>query len=475
MQSELTQFIHPCEDLGIKIIERGDSIRKITTNHYRVKSQTRDKFYNVRKLQDVDVWVCECEDFCYRLTRKEDKRCKHILACQLLKNTIDEQNKIEKIERPKICPRCYSIKIVKDGLRTIKNGIKRQRYSCKQCDYKFTLGENGFSKVSSDPKIITESLNLYLSGMSLRNISRHIAITHNQKISHVAIHNWFRKYFEIIKEYADTLTPNPSQVWSVDEMMLNVKNTEPIKSKGFYDWVWSIIDPQTRFVIATEVSKRRELKDARKIFASGMEKSISKPNFVITDSLNSYEGVIRKELGARTTVHIKTKSLSEGFQNRPIERYHNEIREKLKARRGLGNDESAQDFVDGYRIYHNFVRLHSALNNKTPAEVSGLDLNLGTDKIKDLITKSVESKSNFAIQLGKRIEKVNITNEKDSIKVSPKTWIEKQVWREINDILRINGFNWLSNGKDSCWFKPTNIGIDTKSNSNTTLLNGVRG
>jgi hypothetical protein len=42
-------------------------------------------------------------------------------------------------------------------------------------------------------------------------------------------------------------------------------------------------------------------------------------------------------------------------------------------------------------------------------------------------------------------------NEKDSIKVSPKGWIEKQTWREINDILRINGFSWLPNGRDSCW------------------------
>ena len=61
---------------------------------------------------------------------------------------------------------------------------------------------------------------------------------------------------------------------------------------------------------------------------------------------------------------------------------------------------------------------------------------------------------NFAVQLGKRIEKVNIVNEKDSIKVICKGWMEEQTWREINDILRLSQFNWLSNGKDSCWIKP---------------------
>ena len=44
-------------------------------------------------------------------------------------------------------------------------------------------------------------------------------------------------------------------------------------------------------------------------------------------------------------------------------------------------------------------------------------------------------------------------NEKDCIKIEPKGWMEKKDWREINDILRVQGFKWLSNGRDSCWMK----------------------
>ena len=47
---------------------------------------------------------------------------------------------------------------------------------------------------------------------------------------------------------------------------------------------------------------------------------------------------------------------------RPIERYHNEIRENLKTRRGLENDESAQRFSDLLKINHNFVKPHQGLN-----------------------------------------------------------------------------------------------------------------
>ena len=93
----------------------------------------------------------------------------------------------------------------------------------------------------------------------------------------------------------------------------------------------------------------------------------------MTDSLNSYQKAIRKEFENRTA-HVKTKSLKDGFVDRPIERYHNEIRERLKTRRGLGNDESAQTFSELLKINHNFVKPHQGLNGKTPAQAAGIDL-----------------------------------------------------------------------------------------------------
>jgi tRNA(His) 5'-end guanylyltransferase len=68
-----------------------------------------------------------------------------------------------------------------------------------------------------------------------------------------------------------------------------------------------------------------------------------------------HDSAFRKEFDSRRTVHIKTKSLSEGFANRPIERWYNEVREVTKTRRGLGNDQSAQVFADLKRIEHNFA------------------------------------------------------------------------------------------------------------------------
>lgn len=444
---------NPRNEKGIQILSKGNHITKLGKNHYRVESQTSDKTYSVRKLQDADVWECTCADFNINLRKgKDDKRCKHIIACIMLQTTVQNEKKIEKIDLPRVCPKCQSTTYRKHGYRIVKGNIKRQRYDCMQCNHKFTLNDSGFASMRFSPQIITECINLNMSGMSLRNIARHIKATHDIDMSHKTVDDWVKKYMGLIREYTDSQMPELGDVWSLDEAMINVKDTEKMKGKGFYDWLWTVIDPKTRFVIATQISKRREIADARVIIAKGKE--TSQPNYVITDSLRTYEQAIRKEFDSRRVAHIKTNAIKDGFQNRPIERYHNEIREKLKAKRGLGNDESAQRFADNYRTYRNFVRPHTGLEgNITPAEASGIDLELGHDKIKDLITKSVESKSNFAVQLGKRIEKVTIVNEKDSIKITCKGWMEKQTWREINDILKLSGFNWLSNGRDSCWLK----------------------
>ena len=46
---------------------------------------------------------------------------------------------------------------------------------------------------------------------------------------------------------------------------------------------------------------------------------------------------------------------------------------------------------------------------------------------------------------------MQVVNESDCINVRPKNWMDKKDWREIHDILRVKGFNWLADGKDSCW------------------------
>ena len=229
--------------------------------------------------------------------------------------------------------------------------------------------EPGFERLTHGPQVIAGALNMVMSGMSYRKTAEHIYFVNNIRISHTAILYWVKKYTAIIKLYTDALRPIIGDVLSVDEAVVNVKRTNKLEGKGNVDWLWSAIDPKTRLVLASMISTNsRGTSDASKILEAC--KKIGTPNYLVTDSLSAYDSAALETLP--TTSHVKTKSVRDGFTNMAIERYHNEIREKLKSCRGLGNDDSAAVFANLLYIHHNFVRPHMGLDGKTPAEKAGM-------------------------------------------------------------------------------------------------------
>jgi hypothetical protein len=53
-----------------------------------------------------------------------------------------------------------------------------------------------------------------------------------------------------------------------------------------------------------------------------------------------------------------------------MERMNGEIRDREKTMRGLKINETP--ILQGYQLYHNYVRPHMALDGKTPSEVCGI-------------------------------------------------------------------------------------------------------
>lgn len=78
------------------------------------------------------------------------------------------------------CPQCNSNKLVKSGIVN-----ERQRYKCKDCNYYFTVNKLG---KRIDQYYVTKALQLYLEGLTYREIERIIGV------SHVSISNWVKKY-----------------------------------------------------------------------------------------------------------------------------------------------------------------------------------------------------------------------------------------------------------------------------------------
>ena len=78
------------------------------------------------------------------------------------------------------CPRCQSAENTRSG---VVNG--RQRYRCKNCQYHYTVGKLG-KRV--DDHYVVKALQLYIEGLSYREIERLLGV------SHVSVMNWVKQH-----------------------------------------------------------------------------------------------------------------------------------------------------------------------------------------------------------------------------------------------------------------------------------------
>jgi len=116
-----------------------------------------------------------------------------------------------------ICPKCQSDDYVKSGV--VK---ERQRFRCKACGYFFTVLKQG---KSIDPYYVVKALQLYIEGVTLREIERILGV------SHVSVMNWVRQYH--IKR-PEILDYHPTyKVLSHAELVSFLSDRTQLKSSGF--------------------------------------------------------------------------------------------------------------------------------------------------------------------------------------------------------------------------------------------------
>ena len=84
------------------------------------------------------------------------------------------------------------------------------------------------------------------------------------------------------------------------------------------------------------------------------------------------------------TRNIRSVSVRHKGLNQKVERLNGIFRDRERVMHGMDNSESAQKLIDGYRIHYNFIREHGSIK-KTPAEQAGIKIDLGQNKIENLI------------------------------------------------------------------------------------------
>lgn len=381
---------------GLAIAAKGAQIKRINKVSYNVKSQTSDLWYSVvreygsarfPKWYGEGGWKCNCPDHTYRKTQ-----CKHIFAVlfsvELRNQIVASQDVTERVIAPIIdfeCPKCKGTSIVKHGVRHTKHGTDIQRFTCKDCHFRFA-STSGFEKARADPKVITAALDLYFKGISLRKVTDHVKQFHGIEVSHVAVIKWIRKFVKLVKPYVDSIeAPHLSGVYHVDEMMVHVRKEE--NGVGHYAWLWNLMDNTTRFWICAKISQKREIADARAVFKEAKKITPKQPGAIIHDGLPAYDKAFQKEFFTKKnprTMNIRSVSVRHEGLNSKVERLNGSVRDREVVMRGMDHKESAQTLMEAMRIYHNYIRKHSASDGKTPAEVSGIKIE-GSNKWSTLI------------------------------------------------------------------------------------------
>lgn len=295
----------------------------------------------------------------------------------------DEQIE-EANDKPFCCKYCGSENYIKYGKKN-----DRQHYFCKNCRRKF-VDNLYFEKLKANPKIICLTLDLYFKGVSLRKICDHLKQFYELSVVHTTLLKWTRKYITIMDEYVRQFRPQLSDIWNVDEMMINIK--------GEWHYLWNVMDDETRFHLASYISKRRTTNDAKMALRTAKKRSHnSRPMYIITDGLKSYNRAIsdeffslRNKITHIGNVGIRGKKNGEDyFDNNLVERLQGTIRERNKTQRGLKDEYSP--FLRGHKLYYNFIKPHESLYNKTPAEIANMNLGLGDNKWENLLMSSVKN------------------------------------------------------------------------------------
>jgi len=330
-------------------------------------------------IQHYDHWTCSCPDFHYR-----HESCKHIHLAKYwlsLREYLTKTGIYSGTENIiPTCHYCNSAKVSKFGKR--KN---KQRFKCETCGKTFVENPE-FKGLSVKPETIVLTLDLFFKGLSLRKIQSTLKQFHKVEVSHETIRYWKNRFMKQINSYLEDKKPELKGNWHTDETK--------VKSKKKWLWVWNTIDKETRFLLASNVSEDRSMNSTRTHFQQARENNSNiKPNYVITDGLGTYPRALKKEfhtIRGRLTTREGTRHIrSVGFyKNQLIERHHSTQKERIKIMRGLADRKSLERHTKDYRTYYNFVRENQALENKTPAEKAGINLEFGNNKWIGLIKNS---------------------------------------------------------------------------------------
>ena len=255
------------------------------------------------------------------------------------------------------CPKCAGDRVVKDGKQ---NG--QQRYRCRNCQKKFRANGKAEGR-RMDAELMGAAIQDYYDGKSYKKIAEGLEKEYDiPEPSKATIYEWVRDYTdEAVAGMKDRKVPTGGS-WVADEMVVDVG--------GRKAYNWNVMDEETRYILASYLSYRRDGHAARAMIRKATDAADKPPKTIKTDKWRAYLKPIKDILPEAE--HIQSEGLSAEINNNLSERLQGTFRDRTKTLRGLESIESGQRYLDGWVLNYNLFRKHESLGNKTPAETAGI-------------------------------------------------------------------------------------------------------
>ncbi len=350
---------------ALAIVARGDQIAAVSSNEFRVRSQSHpDQEYTVTV--ERNRWACTC----LFSIQGGGRMCVHVLAVKLRAGLQETAPAVEAAAGPR-CGKCQSSDVIAWGRRANKRGAVR-RFRCKTCGATVS-GKEGFQRRRADPDTIAKALDLYFRGSSFRQVAEHFRQAYNLPISAMCVYRWVVSYGKAAAEWMDRQGAKVGDKWAVDERVINVN--------GEHRYLWHVMDTDTRFLLATAVSKARSFPETRLPFERAKAATDVRPTEVRSDGMKSYPWAVKVEFGEG--VHRHVEGIKAVENNNRLERLNGTSKDRTKTMRAYDGDKGAAALSEAWRAHYDMVKTHLALKT-TPGLAAGLP-DLGTFRWRTLI------------------------------------------------------------------------------------------
>ena len=199
---------------------------------------------------------------------------------------IENYNMCSKVSDTKICPSCYSSKIVKNG----KTKTKKQQYFCKNCNKRFL---DFYTYQAYRYGINNDIIALTKEGAGIRSTARLLKISPTTLLTRI---------ITIAKKVVQPSIPK-GKIYLVDEMRTYVKRKDKLI------WIVYALEKQTKNVVSFNIGRRTN-QTLKKVITS---LELSEAEKIITDKLKKYNFLINPEIHStkfRGINHIERKNLT---------------------------------------------------------------------------------------------------------------------------------------------------------------------